>query len=113
MFGWEARGGLTTSTLPVEAVIARMETEEDLLAVTPASSESDNYNSPSKTDGVVNQIQATSDETPAHDVTDRVLLPVESGNTSGQDDNVLSQPVAAEILDISTGPSSPIATPSA
>ncbi|XP_068212664.1 uncharacterized protein [Palaemon carinicauda] len=36
MFGCEARVGLTTSSLPME-VNARMETEEDLLAVTPIS----------------------------------------------------------------------------
>ncbi|GFN83572.1 hypothetical protein PoB_001007800 [Plakobranchus ocellatus] len=74
-----------------------------------------NDNLPSKTDSVANRIQTTSDETPAHDVTDRVLLPVEYGNTSAQDtdDNVTSQPMAAEILDKFTGPSSPTATLSA
>ncbi|XP_064099873.1 KRAB-A domain-containing protein 2-like isoform X3 [Macrobrachium nipponense] len=41
MFGCEARVGLTTSSLPME-VIARMETEEDLLAVTPIRPDSDN-----------------------------------------------------------------------
>ncbi|KAK4293672.1 hypothetical protein Pmani_033643 [Petrolisthes manimaculis] len=43
-------------------VIARMETEEDLLAVTPIRPDSDNDNSLSQTDGVANQIQATSDK---------------------------------------------------
>ncbi|KAK7109730.1 hypothetical protein V1264_013720 [Littorina saxatilis] len=114
MFGCEARVGLTTSALPVE-VIARMETEEDLLAVTPIRPDSDNDNSLSQTDGVANQIQATSDETPAHDVTDGVLLPDEHDSTSAQDtgDNVTSQPMTAEIVELPTGPSSPTATPSA
>ncbi|GFO29377.1 hypothetical protein PoB_005588200 [Plakobranchus ocellatus] len=115
MFDCEARGGLPTSTLPVEVITCTWkETEEYLLAITPTSSDSDNGNSPSKTDGVANRIQAVSDETPAHDVTDRVLLPVQYGNTSAQDtdDNVTNQPITAEILDILTGPSSPTATPS-
>ncbi|XP_076061581.1 uncharacterized protein LOC143037330 [Oratosquilla oratoria] len=113
MFGCEARVGLTTSSLPME-VIARMETEEDL-AVTPIRPESDNDNSLSQTDGVANQIQATSDETSTHDVTEDVLLPVEHGSTTTQytGDNVTSQPMTAEILDLPTGPSSPTATPSA
>ncbi|KAK4286622.1 hypothetical protein Pmani_040287 [Petrolisthes manimaculis] len=55
-------------------VIARMETEEDLLAVTPIRPDSDNDNSLSQTDGVANQIQATSDKTPTHDVTEDVLV---------------------------------------
>ncbi|GFO26115.1 hypothetical protein PoB_005262000 [Plakobranchus ocellatus] len=79
-------------------------------------SDSDNDNSPSKTDDcVANRIQATSDETPAHDVTDRVLLPLEYGDTSAQDtdDNVTSQSMTAEIFNIPTGPSSPTATLSA
>ena len=114
MFGCEARVGLTTSSLPME-VIARMETEEDLLAVTPIRPDSDNDNSLSQTDGVANQIQATSDETSTHDVTEDVLLPVEHGSTTTQytGDNVTSQPMTAEILDLPTGPSSPTATPSA
>ncbi|KAK4326719.1 hypothetical protein Pmani_002738 [Petrolisthes manimaculis] len=96
-------------------VIARMETEEDLLAVTQIRPDSDNDNSLSQTDGVANQIQATSDETPTHDVTEDVLLPVEHGSTSTQYtvDNVTSQPMTAEILDLPTGPSSPTATSSA
>ena len=62
----------------------------------------------SQTDGVANQIQADDDETPTHDVT-------EDGSTSTQytGDNVTSQPMTAEILDLPTGPSSPTATPSA
>ena len=46
----------------------------------------------SQTDGVANQIQATSDGTPTHDVTEDVLLPVEHGSTSTQytGDNVKS-----------------------
>ncbi|GFO04154.1 hypothetical protein PoB_003065900 [Plakobranchus ocellatus] len=114
MFGCKARGGLNTSTLSVEAV-ARKGTEEDLLAVTPIRPDYDNDNSLSQIDGVANRIQATSDETRARDVTDRVLLQVEHGNTSAQDtnDNVTSQPMTAEILYIPTGPSSLIATPSA
>ncbi|XP_068234073.1 KRAB-A domain-containing protein 2-like [Palaemon carinicauda] len=84
--------GLTTSSLPME-VIARMETEEDLLAVTPIRPDSENDNSLSQTDGVASQIQATSDETPTHDLTEDVLLPVEHGNTTTQytGDNVTSQ----------------------
>ncbi|GFN83809.1 hypothetical protein PoB_001031500 [Plakobranchus ocellatus] len=83
MFGSEARGGLTTSTLPV-GMIARKGT-----AATPTTSDYDNVNSPPKTDGVAKRVQATSDETPAHNV----------------------QPMTAEILDIPpTGPSSPTAT---
>ncbi|GFO37116.1 hypothetical protein PoB_006362100 [Plakobranchus ocellatus] len=114
MFGCEVRRELTTSNLPVE-VIARKGTEEDLLAVTPIKPDSDIDKSPSKTDGAANRIQATSDETPAHDVTDRVLLPVEHGNTSAQvtNDNVTSQPKTTEILDIPTGPSLSTATLSA
>jgi transposase InsO family protein len=80
MFGCEARVGLTTSSLPVE-VIARMESEEDLLAVTPVRPDPDNDNSLSQVlqtgDGVTNQIHATSDETPAHDV-DSPVSPEES-----------------------------------
>ena len=114
MFGCEARVGLVTSSLPME-VIARMETEEDIRAITPNRPHSDNDNSLSQTAGVANQMQATSDETPTHDVTEDVLLPVEHGSTSTQDtgDNVTSQPMTAEILDLPTGPSSPTATPSA
>ncbi|GFO06753.1 integrase core domain protein [Plakobranchus ocellatus] len=114
MFDCEARGGLNTSTLPVE-VIARKETEEDLPAVTPIRSHYDNDSSLSQTNRVANQIQATSDETRAHDVTDRVLLPVEHGYTSAQDtgDNLTSQQMTAEILDIPTRPSSLTATLSA
>ncbi|GFO11196.1 reverse transcriptase [Plakobranchus ocellatus] len=54
-------------------------------------------------------------QTPSHDVTDRVLLPVEHGRISAHDtgDNVASQPTIAVILDIPKGPSSPTATPSA
>ena len=92
MFGCEARVGLTTSSLPAE-VIARMETEEDLLAV--------NENSLSQTDGAANQIQATNDETTTVGVTDSVLLPVELERTSAQD------------IDLPTGPSLPTATQSA
>ncbi|GFO32915.1 hypothetical protein PoB_005942000 [Plakobranchus ocellatus] len=60
-------------------------------------------------------IQVTSDETRAHDVTNSVLLQVKHGNASAQDtnDNVTSQPMAAEIIDIPTRPSSHTATPSA
>ncbi|XP_068223541.1 uncharacterized protein [Palaemon carinicauda] len=114
MFGCEARVGLTTSSLAME-VIARMETEDDLLAVTPIRPDSDNDNSLAQTDGVANQIQATSDETTTHDLTEDVLLPVEHGSTTTQytGDNVTSQPMTEEILDLSTGPSSPRATPSA
>ncbi|XP_068226241.1 mucin-1-like [Palaemon carinicauda] len=96
-------------------VIGQMETEEDLLTVTPIRQDSDNDNSLSQTDGVANQIQGTSHETPIHDLTEDVLLPVEHGSTTTQytGDNVTSQPMAAEILDLPTGPSSPTATPSA
>ncbi|GFO32779.1 hypothetical protein PoB_005928400 [Plakobranchus ocellatus] len=41
MLGCEARVGLTTSSLPV-GVIARLETEEDLLDVTPIRPDYDN-----------------------------------------------------------------------
>ena len=44
MFGCEARVGLTTLSLSME-VIARMETEEDLLALTPIRLDSCNDNS--------------------------------------------------------------------
>jgi hypothetical protein len=73
-----------------------METEDDLLAVTPIN-------------------QTTSDETPAHDDTDCALLQVEHGSTSAMDtgDNVSNQPMATETLELLTGPSSPTATPSA
>ncbi|GFN94423.1 hypothetical protein PoB_002092900 [Plakobranchus ocellatus] len=61
------------------------------------------------------KIQATSFKTPAYDVIDRVLLPVEHGSTSAQDtdDNVTNQPMTAKILYVPTGPSSPTGTPSA
>ncbi|GFO44270.1 cst complex subunit stn1-like [Plakobranchus ocellatus] len=64
---------------------------------------------------MANQTQAINDETPAHDVTDRVLLSVGNGSKSAQDTggNVTSQPMTSEILDIPRGPSSPTATPSA
>ena len=81
MFGCKARVGLTTSSLPME-VIARMETEEDFLAVKPVRPDSDNNNSLSKTDGVANKIQVTSNETPKHDLTEDVLLSVEYGSTT-------------------------------
>ncbi|XP_005096011.1 KRAB-A domain-containing protein 2-like [Aplysia californica] len=93
MFGCEARVGLTTSSLP-EEVIARIETEEDFLAV------NENPLSLSLTDGAANQIQTASDETPTVSVTDGVLLPVQLESTSAQD------------IDLSTGPSLPTATPS-
>ncbi|GFN99637.1 integrase core domain protein [Plakobranchus ocellatus] len=43
MFGGEARGGLSTSTLPVD-VIVRRGTEEDLLAITSIRPDYDNDN---------------------------------------------------------------------
>ncbi|XP_068232019.1 uncharacterized protein [Palaemon carinicauda] len=59
------------------------------------------------------KIQATSDETPTHDLTEDVLLPVKHSSTTTKytGDNVTSQPTTAEILDLPTGPSLPTATP--
>ncbi|GFN80747.1 integrase core domain protein [Plakobranchus ocellatus] len=87
-FGCEAHGGLNTSTLPVEA-IARKETEKDLFAVTPIRPDYDNDNSLFQSDSVAYRIQATIDETRAHDVTDRDLLQVELGNTSSHDTDTM------------------------
>ncbi|GFO28761.1 KRAB-A domain-containing protein 2 [Plakobranchus ocellatus] len=53
MLDCEACVGLTTSSLPV-GVIARMETEEDLLAVTPTRPDYDNDNFLSRSVGVAN-----------------------------------------------------------
>ncbi|GFO48625.1 hypothetical protein PoB_007513000 [Plakobranchus ocellatus] len=97
-------------------VIARMKTGEDLLAVTSIRLDYDYDNSLSQADGVAKQIQATSDETRARDVTDCALLPIEHGNTTSAhdtDNNVTSQPMRTEILDMPTRPSSHTATPSA
>ncbi|GFO28968.1 integrase core domain protein [Plakobranchus ocellatus] len=108
ILGCEARVGLTTSSLTV-GLIARMETEEDLLAAIPIRPDAANNNSLSQTDGVANQIQVTNDETPAYDMTDRVLPPVGCKGTSVQDtgDIVTSRPMTTESLDIPTKPSPP------
>ncbi|GFO28718.1 hypothetical protein PoB_005522300 [Plakobranchus ocellatus] len=67
-------------------MITQKGTEEDLRAVIPTKSNSDNDNSLSKTDGVANQIQATSDETPAHDETEFINIGICSNSVNCEDE---------------------------